>query len=74
MANWKLTLTLTLTLKKVKGECFETNLCLNIIFKWTMTFEVIMGVSVKNETFLSRTIFSCAGDRLARKFSSYIES
>ena len=32
------------------------------------------GVSVKNLTFLPWMIFSCSGDKLAQKMSSYVES
>ena len=53
MADLTVTLTLTLTLKKEKRECYDSNVCLNRILKWT--------------------IFSGAGDRLARKMSSYVE-
>ena len=62
-----LTLTLILTLKKEKGKCFELNLCLDHILKWTIMCESRVGVSVKTVTVLSRKIFSCADDRLAQK-------
>ena len=78
MADWtitlNLTLTLILTLKKENGEYFYLDLCLNHILKWTMICEASLGVTVKNVTVLSWTIFSCAGDRTARKVSSYVES
>ena len=36
--------------------------------------EAWVGVVVENVTVLSRKIFYCEGDRLARKMSSYVES
>ena len=36
--------------------------------------ESCVSVLVNNMKVLSRTIFSCADDRLARKMSSYVES
>ena len=71
VTDW--TLTLTLTLKKEKGECFDLIFLLNSILKRTMTCEASVGVSRKTVTVLSWTIFSCAGDRLAPKMSLYVE-
>ena len=39
-----------------------------------MTCEACVGVAVESMILLSLTIFSCAGDRLAQKMSSYVES
>ena len=68
-----LPVTLILTLNKYKGKCFGMNLCLNRIFKWKITCEASVDVSVKNVAVLYQTIISCAGDRMARKMSSYVE-
>ena len=38
-----------------------------------MACEARMGVAVKNVTVLSREMFSCTGDSLAQKMSSYVE-
>ena len=56
-----LPVTLILTLNKDKGKYFDTNLCLNRIFKWKITCEASVDVSVKNVTVLYQTIFYCAG-------------
>ena len=66
MADWTITVNIivNLTLKKVKGKCFDSNLCLNCTLKKTMACEASVGVSVKKVTVLYRTIFSCEGDRL----------
>ena len=37
-------------------------------------FEASVGVAVKTVTVLSWTVFSGAGDRMAQKISSYVES
>ena len=73
MADWNVTITMTLTLNIKKGKCFESNLCLNRILKWTMTCEVNVGVSVNTVKVFTWTIFSCAGDWMAQKISSYVE-
>ena len=38
-----------------------------------MMCEVCVGVALEDVTVMSQTIFSCAGDRLAQKMSSYAE-
>ena len=50
----------------------QWNIFLNCIYKWTITREAQVCVAVNNVTVLSWTIFSCAGDRLAQIFSSYV--
>ena len=74
MDDWTVTLTLnlSLTLKKEKRE-FLTQIFFHIL-KWTMTCKASLGVAMKNFKDLSRKIFSGAGDRLAQKMSSYVES
>ena len=73
MADWTVTVTLTLTLNKEKEGFFDSDLCLNRILKWTMTCEVNVGVSVNTVKVFTWTIFSCAGDWMAQKMSSYVE-
>ena len=72
MVDWTVTITLTLTLIKKKGKFFESNLCLNRMLKLTMTCEASVGVPVKTVAVFSRTIFSCAGDRIVQNISSYV--
>ena len=67
-----LTLTLNQTIKKLKGGCFDSNLCLTLILRSTMTCEVIMDVFVKNVTVLSRTILSCMDDRMVQNIYLYV--
>ena len=52
------TLILTITLNKERGKLFDLNLRLNHIFKYTMTCETSVGVSVKIAIVLSGMIFS----------------
>ena len=72
-ATVTVTVTLILTLNKEKGKYFDSDLCLNRSLNWTLACEASVGVSVKNVTVLSQTIFSCAGDIIAQKMSSYVE-
>ena len=72
--DWTVTLTPTLTINNEKGKCFDSNVCLNSILKWTVTCEAIMGVAVKTVKLFSWTVFSGAGDSLAQGMSSYVES
>ena len=64
------TVTITLT---VERECYDSNMCLNRILKWTVTCDASVGVVGNTVTFFSQMIFSFAGDRLARKQSLYVE-
>ena len=52
---------------------FQLDLFLNRNYKWAMTSEEQIGVSVNNVTVLSRTILSSVGDRMAKKMSSCVE-
>ena len=72
VADWTVTLNLTPTLKDDKGKCVNSNVCLNFILEWKITREASVGVSVKNVTVFSLTIFYSADDRLAQKISSQV--